>query len=647
MQRRNRTEKLQSLTLAVVVVFSLFAATVTVSGPVGATVNDSDFEVTEDVVQSDDEITVEGTADSSTSEVTFLIQDPADDDVATTTRSVDDDGSFSVDIKLDELTYSGGDGELDEGDVTILADGDSSFKESDASDTFIVDDTKPSGTLDSPEDGAELTEHPTIDGTASDGTEVESVELFIQNDDGDYYDEDGEEFVDSETAVDADGTTDWEYNTSEAGLDSDGTYEVSIRVTDTADNTREVVVPHPDSDTNEVSYTVDSKPPGISSIDATAATDGGETVSDGDTVEVVADVTDETSGVDTVTVDASELGGDTNEALSAESGDTYTTTFEVDSPTAGDGMVDLTMTATDAFGNEQEKTKTDALELETSVAGVDNLSVDHDFVGIVKDDSKLEVTASGITDPQGNTISGPTEVDIRIAGTETTYTATVEDGELSQTVDPTEISTTAETDETTVEIEQADDGEATAPVELVHEAKDLEEGYQVAGTPMPAENLVFEDVNDVVTTYDPTAENGESEWVATDGETAGEGYYIEGNSDDARVGYLFASGVTEGPEARTLHEGWNLVGTSVDLAEQNKQSATEDLGGAVDVDGNNVEVWTRDEDQDLAQSDGSSGYEEDDGSTTVWSFEGYFVYIDDTEETRNVDILEYDAANRN
>lgn len=644
MRRDSPVERIRAVVLAALLVVSVLAMTVTVTGPAAAAANSASFDVTEDATQSDNNITVTGDTGTDGANVTFLIQDPVDDDVATVIRDTDSTNtSFEVDVNLSTVSFGGGDGSLDEGTATILVDEGDSFEGSEANDTFVVDDTKPTGSIAKPSYGAEENSQPVIEGNASDDTEVASVDLVIQNGSGDYYN--GSAFISNETTVSANGTENWTYNTSDEGISSDGEYDVKIEVTDTAGNVKDVLVPYPGGETTETSYTVDSTQPTLSSLSVTD--DGDGNITDGDTVDVSVDVTDATSGVDTVTVDASELGGGANEELTVDSGDTYTTSFDVSDPTAGDGDINLTVTATDNFGNSNQSTAVDALTLKTSVAGVEDLTIDHEFVGIVKDDSELVVNATGITDPQGNTISGPTTVDISITGTSTTYSATVTNGTLNTTIDTTAIANTAGTGDETVEIAQANAGADTAGVELVHEALDLDEGYQAVGTPMAAENLVFEEVNDVIS-YDPTAKDSENEWESTDGEQAGEGYYIEGDSDDARVGYLFDSNPNEGPDARTLHEGWNLVGTAVDLSETDSHNATVDLGGAVTVDGNdNVEVWTRDEDHSLNQSDGSTGYVEGGASTTVNSFEGYFVYIENTEETRNVDVLGYDAGDRN
>lgn len=621
---------------------SVLAASVVVPTATAAA-NSETFDVTTDASQSSGTITVEGDVDSA-GDVSFLIQDPDDDDVATVTKSVGST-SFNQTIDLSTVSFAGADGQLDEGTATVLVDEGSSFVTAEAGDTFVVDDSKPQASFDAPTDGAKLTEQPTVSGTASDNTAVTSVDLVVQRQsDGNYYD--GSSWVTDEQTVAATNTTNWEYNTSAAGISADGTYEVSIEVTDTAGNTRETVVPQPNSATTEIRYTVDTQAPVIDSTTVTDATDGDGNVTTGDQIDVSATVTDATSGVGTVTVDASAIGGQTDEPLTADGGDTYTTTIDVTNPSVGDGTFDLNVTAEDAFGNAAETAQQDVLTLETSVADVETLSVEHDFVGIVRDaDRELTVTADGITDPRGNTITGPTTVDITFDG-QTVGTATVTDGSIDTTIDPvTGIANDTELGDATVAIAQSDAGAATATVELVHEAKDLQSGYQVMGTPMAlAEDPVFEDVGDV-TTYDPTAPGDTNEWVTPQVQDAGEGYYVEGESDDARIGYVFDTGVSEGVEGRTLHEGFNLVGTSVDLDATTGQQATDDLGGAVTV-GSNVDVWVRDDSVALDQSTDTGAYDSVGGTETVEAFDGYFVYVDSGEEYRNVVITSYDPSDR-
>jgi len=643
--KNTKTQQSRALLLAALIISSVAIISVS-TGLATAAVDSDSFTVTTDAVQSDGTITIDGSTDSGTdSDVTFLIQDPADSDVATVTKTVAP--NFSTTIDLGSLSFAGGDGTLDEGEATVLADEDSSFTAAEASDTVVIDDSKPTASLDSPSDAAELTGQPTIVGTATDDTTVDTVELVIERQsDGKYYN--GSAFGDTKQRVAASGTTDWSYDTATAGINTDDNYDVSVIVTDTAGNERETVVPQPDSETTEITYTVDTTSPSITNVTVVDTTDGDGTVESGDTISVTADVTDTTAGVETVTVDGSQLGASETEELTADTQNTYTTSFTVENPTIGDGSFDLTLTATDAFGNSAQTTESDVLTLSTAVADVGSLSVDHDFVGIVRDDdTAVTVTATGITDPQGNTITGPTTVDIAIAG-ETVETAEVTDGTVS-----TEINTVANlsndtaTGDATVTIAQADADAASTTVELVHEAQSLEEGYQVRGTPMPlAEDPVFESVADV-TTYDPTATGEESEWVTPAVRQSGEGYYIEGENDDARIGYVFDETANDDVEARTLNEGFNLVGASPALAEQTSVTTTTDLGGAINVDTNdNVDVWVRDDSVELDQSTNTSAYNEVGGSETVTAYEGYFVYIDSGQEYRNVEITSYEPANR-
>jgi len=631
-----------ALVVALLVVSSTLALSV---APATAAVQ-SDFEVTTDATQSGGNITVDGNLSAAgTDDVTFLIQDPADGDVATVTRSVDQD--FTETINLSKQSFKGGDGDLDEGTATVLVEEASSFTSAEQSDTFVVDDTLPSATIDDPGNNADLQSQPTISGTASDDTAVDTVDVVIKRqNDSKYYD--GSSFVSSKQRIAASGTNDWSYNTTANGISADGTYEISLVVNDTANNTRETVVPQPDGSTTDISYTVDSTDPSINQISVTDESDGDGTVVTGDTVDITANVTDATSGVDTVTVDATALGGSETEALALDNGSNYTTSLQVDDPEAGDGTLDMTVTATDGFGNSRESTATDAITLETSADDVDSLSIEHDFVGIVRDDdTDVTVTASGITDPRGKTISGPTTVDIEIAG-ETVGTGTVTDGSFETTINTvTNLSNDTATGDATVEIAGTGSDAAVTTVELVHEAQGLEEGFQVQSTPMPLDrDPVFESVDQAIT-YDPTVGPNSTEWVTPDIQQAGAGYYVEGASDAARIGYVFDTDASTGVDARTLHEGFNLVGASHDLAGTTSKQVSDDLGGAVSVDGNsNVEAWVRDSTVELDTSVNTSAYNEVDGTKAVTAYTAYFVYIENSEEYRNVEIEPYEPGNR-
>ncbi len=649
------TRKLRAVVLTAVVLGSLFATAFV--GPASAEVGN--LSVGNDVVQSDATITINGNLDNAGNDVTFLIQDPTDDDVATVTKGTGGGGSsFTVTVDLGAQTFNGGDGTLDEGKATIQASEGSTFDGSDDTAYVTIDDTAPNAEITNPPDGAENKTHPTIKGDASDENGVKDVELLIERSNGDYYTGGG--WSGTETTVDADGTTDWSYDTSTNGPTADDTYDVTVRVTDKAGNTVEATYPYPggDDSVSEISYTVDTTAPSLGGVTLTDATDGNGTVTDGETVEISAtSVTDATSGLKSVTVNASTLGAGENVELTQDSGDDYSTTVTVDGPPIAEGDFDLPVTATDNFGNENEQT-TGTLYLDTSVANVTSLSVDHDFAGIVTDDEKLWVNASGITDPRGNTVTDAT-VDIEFVGTDTTYEADVTDGVLNRSVDTTAISNTADTVETTVRIKQADSVDAdTAAVELVHEAKDLDEGYQVQGTPMPAARTVTENI-DLVTTWDPE-KDGDAKWVGTSGETAGEGYYVHGLNSNARFGYVFETSVADGEQhqTRTLAEGYNLVGATEDLTTSDKPTATADLGamitfnGSDTFDGNaNVNVSLRDDTEPIENDDTSINEDafdatDDPNNVEIDGYEAYFVYIEDEEVTRIVDRFGYDPADR-
>jgi hypothetical protein len=633
--KNDNKNAIRALTLSVLMIGAVMASSIAFTGTVGAAVNADTLTVTSDStpVKADGTITVEGNLDS-TGDVTFLVQDPSDTDVDTVTKSISST-DFSVDIDLSSMSF--GDG-LDDGTATISADKASGFKSADASTTFEVDTEHPSASIDSPSDGADLTSHPTLSGTASDDNSIDSVEVRIQRaSDDNYYT--GSSWQTSETWVPASGTTDWSYDTNGNGISSDDSYNVTVRVTDDAGHTRSWTAgpPVPTSNTMQVDYTVDTTKPSINSVTVTEK-DGDDTVQVGDTVNVSADVTDAQSGVDTVTVDASALGGSQSLTLSHNVGDTYYDSFTVSSPTVSDGSVSLTVNATDAFGLSE--TDSDSITLETSIDSIDSLSVHQDFVGIVEDTNKsVRVTASGVQDAQGHTIGSETAT-LEIAGT--TYSVSVSSGTIDTTIDTTKIANDETTGSTTVSVSEASAGSATDTVRLVHEVRGLDQGYQIQGTPMDATNVVFDGVSDV-TTYDPTATN--TKWISASEQQAGEGYYVNGKSDAARMGFVFEQ--TGQLRSTQLHEGYNLVGATPDLNTNDKVRITDDLGDGVNVSNANVDVYTRDTSTDLTDPSGDasvSAFNEGSGTTDVSGFEGYFVYVDSGTDVRIVDKNGYDPS---
>ena len=518
--------------------------------------------------------------------------------------------------------------------LVVTDDADNTAKDSLGSVT--VDNTPPNTGLTAPDDGAERTSHPEIEISVSENVGIQSVDVQItrtKSGNTQYFD--GESWSGSPQWVDATKKTSSTYVYDTAGnISSDGTYTVISRVTDTADQTTKSTnsdttssAPLPvDAAEAEVTYTVDTATPTVTSV--TVENDAGyDAVAQGDTVTVSATVTDATSGVDSVTVNGSAFGQSDAVALSEGNGDTYSTTFSVSDITVPDGSTSVTVTATDAFG--QNTTDSDTIVLNTSVSGVGALNVHNDFVGIVADtNTSVRVTATGLTDDNGNTV---TVGNATIAIADTTFSADITDGSVDRRIDPTTISNDAATDTPlVVEIEGSDPGAATDALTLVHEAQRLEEGYQLAGTPMPAENVLFTDVSDV-TTYDPS---GTATWVDANETRVGQGYYINADSDDARVGYVFTDAGSKQDYTQVLEDGYNLVSPAVDLNTGGGSPVTtkikDDLGYESRPTG--VKYHVQDGSGETAKSpDGASvvPFKETTGAT-VEEYEGYFVEVTDS-----------------
>jgi|GEM_PF-6386085 len=132
-------------------------------------------------------------------------------------------------LTIDQQTYA--DGQVD---VTVDADDNAGNSAGTFTSSFTVQED-PSVSITSPEDGASGTQS-AIEGTASDNSEVSSVELTITNDAGDTYT--GSSFTSTETTVSASydssaGT--WSYDSS--SITSTDTYTVTATGTDAAGNT--------------------------------------------------------------------------------------------------------------------------------------------------------------------------------------------------------------------------------------------------------------------------------------------------------------------------------------------------------------------------------------------------------------------------
>jgi len=638
MKPNSTGQKLRAVGLSLLLVITVATMTVTLSGSAAAAANAGTISVSQTPASSGSTITVTGDA-TSTDDLTFLIEDSSDGDYAIYTRSISS-RSYSVDITLNDDDFNG-DG-LDGSQAVIRVDQNSGFASAEDSTTFQVDDEYPSVSIDGPADGASLTSGATLEGTASDNLALSSVQVAIRRSNGDYY-QGSSSWGSSRNWLDASGTSDWSYDAT--ALTGD-TYTVFVRAEDTAGNVRSYYS-GPSSTDLRTTYSVDGGAPSVSAVDVThQASD--DTVSVDDTVAISADVTDSTGGVDTVTVNASQLGGSNSLELTTVSGDsdTYSASFDVASPSVGDGPVDLTVTATDTHGNSA--TGSDTVTYDPEIASVDSLTIDQEFVGFVHDTNQsIRVTATGVQDAQGYAIAGgdgsAETATLEIAGE--TYTVTVDDGEINYRMNPTSIPDSATPGPATVSLREANAQSATERVELVHEARDLASGYQVTGTPMDAQDVTFQYVNDAIT-YNPTATSDSERWVAPAENESGSGYYVSGINDSARIGYTFEAETDV--RAVTLHEGYNLVAATPDINDGTTIDLNGDLGSGLDyVTDDNIEVYVRNPDTELSDPNGETdvaAYEVASDSESLTEYQGYFVYVDSGDATRVVEDEEYQAT---
>lgn len=471
--------------------------------------------------------------------------------------------------------------------------------------------------IDAPADGSELQSQPVISGRATDedGT-VTSVEVQIQRSSDDKY-FDGSDWVTAETWLSAQGTTEWSFDTYDSGngIVTDGTYTVTARATDDDGQTQTEPFEEIGADPVQVTYTVDTQSPSLSSVTVTEAA-GDDTVEPGDTVLVSADLSDHTSGIGSVVADTSVLGGPERLSLTHDSGTTYSDTFTVATPNMGDGVASIAVTATDEFG--QTRTSSDEISLDTTVDSAESVTLHSEFAGIVEDDGSVRVTARGLTDAQGFQVDDDT-AELNIQGQ--TFSLSVTDGTVDEQIDPTRISDTAGTGTTTGDLAGATDS-----ITLVHEAKGLDAGYQALGTPMPASDVLVEDVADVAT-YDTDT----GSWDQPRERRAGEGYYLNAESDDARIGYIFEDTAEMASNSRLLDQGYNLVGASPNMNEAESTDVTADLGADIQTSDAAIEVRLPTSQQPSDQKGLESFTEPASATDDVGAFEGYWVYVETSE----------------
>ncbi|MFC7314168.1 PKD domain-containing protein [Salinirubellus salinus] len=182
---------------------------------------------------------------------------------------------------------------------------------------------------------------------------------------------------------------------------TEGDQLVSVGATDASGNGGSQAVP-------STSLTVDTTAPSINGVTLTDITDGNGIVTDGDTVQITATVTDSntisTVEADASTFDAGTVTLDDDGPNSAASDDQYSATLIVGAaPIEGDQLVRVGATDTASNGGKQAVAST-SMTVDTTAPSISDVTLTDvtDENGIVTDGDTIQVTAT-VTD--SNTIS--------------------------------------------------------------------------------------------------------------------------------------------------------------------------------------------------------------------------------------------------
>jgi hypothetical protein len=256
-------------------------------------------------------------------------------------------------------------------------------------------------------------------------------------------------------------------------------------------------------------------------------------------------------------------------------------------------------------------------------------SITAEFIGVVQDSEPVTVEATGITDNGAPADEGSVTFTI---GENTVANSSVTNGTANATIDPTTLNLTAG-QSLSVGVSQTA-VEDSATVEIVHEVRDLDAGYNLLSIPQTAE-VATEGVlavnvwNSSAQTYD----------VVTDStfESPAQlhnGIYVIANSSDARFGLTFELEPAPVPGSVSITSGWNLVGSN--FAISNPESGD-----------------TRTLDQDLIGVDLSTVTVYDQGfvplnaSSEIGPYQPYWVFVgSETTVTRQIIPPPYDPDNR-
>ena len=272
----------------------------------------------------------------------------------------------------------------------------------------------------------------------------------------------------------------------------------------------------------------------------------------------------------------------------------------------------------------------------------DGTTAENDFAGIVADDEPLPVSATGLTDAEGELIDdGTVTVELIRDGTVLTSTTdvSVEDGEIEEaSIDTEAIDPEVDPGPASVEVAGVE-ATTTDHVHLVHEARTLEEGFNQQSIPQPA--TVHTEAVDSIEQWDTETEsyvglgaNYDEGDVIDSPEALHRGLYVDADSD-ARIGYQFETEQELTPGDVRLENGWHLASSNFAVgAEAGTRTLENDLVN-IDVGGDGITAF----DESQSEQIGSD--------STVDAFDTYWVYVDEPERNdRAIVVPNYDGADR-
>lgn len=429
--------------------------------------------------------------------------------------------------------------------------------------TATIDDTVPEFTDNTTADADYYANGDTIELTVS----LDAASLTVT---ADFSEIDSEYTADDEVVVDnADTTYTVTYAISDDNTIDDEEYTITVAAEDGAGN------PADDAGfTTSVSVSLDNTDPAVTDEASDPLVVQPDTETD---VTFTANVTDEGSGIATVTIDLDSIGGADDQAMTYDD-DTELYTYVFEDLDIAEDDYDLTITATDTVGNDND-TAVITLRVVEDDTDPEITSTDVEYpVGFesAKEGDDVIITAVVTDDISGvDTVTiDATDIGLGAAeamtlGDDDTYSVTLEVGDVD-----------ADTYTLTITATDAAANEDTADVTVVVVAEltayniDLVEGWNLISTPLIPDDsdidVVLADITDNVSVvwayvYD---EDGLADWKVWGSGAAdlteivdGHGYWFEMTADNT----LTISGVElpappDAPPAYSVYEGWNLIG---------------------------------------------------------------------------------------